>query len=477
MPTQRFNNNKIYYLVIGILCIMILFLSIKLISKIFNNNEGDTENKSVIEKQDYERAVTAFLNIDGSKKEIKSNNNQQPVSQGNTLNNEKNLNYNIDNFFLRVLLNSNSYMKLAYDVENHGTKNINILMPEVMKLTKKIEPLEYLRSQFPAIISMVDARKEADNSQYTYNSGDNQTDNVANNSNSNNDKFIDYIIDGSNRSENSGDRENTKDTNGDGITSPEEHAEAGDGIYIYEQSLEQAGIDLSNFTTTVNASEIASLIKVKPISVDEKKPYVLIYHTHGTEAYFPNNKKVFYSTDLKDNVTNIGEIVTAELNSNGHDTKHVTKYHDVESFNDSYTKSLATAKSELKKEENLKVIFDIHRDGVDPNTADMDEAYRRFKTEINGKQVATFTMVIGPDNPNFNEILKFAQYIKAVSDVMYPGLCRGIIQKNYGKFNQYISDHAALIEVGSNINSVEEAEATAKLIGDVLNNVIEGMKK
>ena len=98
----------------------------------------------------------------------------------------------------------------------------------------------------------------------------------------------------------------------------------------------------------------------------------------------------------------------------------------------------------------------------------MNKLLEKTKTNINGKDVATFCFVVGPDNPNKEAILSFAKYIKAISDILYPELCTGIIIKPVGKYNQYFSDYSALIEVGSNLNTMNEAMETAKLLGEII---------
>lgn len=100
---------------------------------------------------------------------------------------------------------------------------------------------------------------------------------------------------------------------------------------------------------------------------------------------------------------------------------------------------------------------------------------KKFKTKVNGKDVATFYFVIGPDSPNKEEVLSFAKYFKAVSDIIYPDLCTGILIKPKGKYNQFLSDYSALVEIGSNINTMEEALETAKLFGELLDIVIQNI--
>ncbi len=91
--------------------------------------------------------------------------------------------------------------------------------------------------------------------------------------------------------------------------------------------------------------------------------------------------------------------------------------------------------------------------------------------------MARFSLVVGPKNPNYEEVLSFAKYIKAVADQVYPGLCSGIIVKKYGKFNQYVSDYAALVEVGYNLNPYEEVVETAKMVGEILDIALRGIQE
>lgn len=442
MGIKKTDDNIIYYSIIAILCLIIFVLSFKVINKIyFKNKENESINRTnIMENIDYEKTVTTFLNIDGNKKNLKSK------EENNT---EKNIKKRIDNFYLRVLINSNSHMKTIYKMENPQVKGFSIVEPIFTSFIKTIEPLSYLKAQFPAIVNIVGPSDVSSKSLYTFN----------------------------NEKEENKDKREDKTSELKDIISVEDPTEAGEGIYIYEQSLEQSGINISDYKEGLQTSEIASVLKVKSIKTDENKPYILLYHTHGTESYYPKKVSNYHTTERKYNVTNIGEIIANSLTEKGQNVKHIDTYHDIPSYNKSYSRSLATGTTELENEKNLKVVFDIHRDAVELSKTNIETANERFKVNINGKQVARFSMVIGPENPNKDELVKFAQYIKAVSDLMYPGLCRGIIIKNYGKFNQYISDHYALIEVGSNINTVEEAEETANLISEILDAVIKGIKE
>lgn len=230
----------------------------------------------------------------------------------------------------------------------------------------------------------------------------------------------------------------------------------------------------------VSAENIPPPLNIQPLKIDKEKPYILIYHTHGTESYSSLDNNMHHTTDRNYNIITIGEIICKALEAKGHKVEHVIKYHDIPSYSQSYSKSLKTIKEKLEQNSNLKILLDIHRDGYDHKDPDiiknMENLLNKTKININGKEVATFFLVIGPDSPNSEAVLNFAKYIKAVSDVLYPGLCTGIMIKPVGKYNQFLSDYSALIEVGSNLNTMEEARETASLLGDILSVVIENIQ-
>ncbi len=231
----------------------------------------------------------------------------------------------------------------------------------------------------------------------------------------------------------------------------------------------------------VSLENLPAPINVQTLTIDKEKPYILVYHTHGTESYSSLDNNMHHTTDMNYNVTSIGQILADTLEKNGHKVEHVTKYHDVPSYNESYSQSLKTIQQKINENNNLKILLDIHRDGFDHNDPNVKKNLKNLlektKVEINGKKVATFFFVVGPDSANKEAVLSFAKYIKAVSDILYPNLCTGIVIKPVGRYNQFLSDYSALIEIGSNLNTIEEAKETAKLVGEILSIVIENIQK
>lgn len=262
-----------------------------------------------------------------------------------------------------------------------------------------------------------------------------------------------------------------------------------------DRDVEQHKIDRTNDIIIIDPEEYENLIVVKDssgkssienipeplniknVKIDKTKPYIYIYHTHATEGYIPFDDHTYYSTNNDKNVVKIGDTMSKVLEAKGHMVSHSTTHHDRPSYNQSYSRSLKTIQDAKSHQDNLQFFFDIHRDGVDKDASYYESFVAKSKTTIDGKDVATFSLVVGPDSPNYEETLNFAKFIKVVADIMYPDLCTGVIVKPYGKYNLYISNYASLIEIGSNVTTIDEANETAKLVGEILDVVIRSIEE
>ena len=342
----------------------------------------------------------------------------------------------IDNLLVRTVAKSNSYMDIFFQEKSGYQYNSIDWIKENMFIPFDVK--SFLKAQFPAVFSLVEDDYMFGNDRI--NSG------IGNNSNT------------------------VPDENGPIIL---EDLVIVDDIMEDEEGKLLEDLNISNS----DSKDIPKPENIRQLKVSKDKPYVFIYHTHATETFLPIKDDQSHTVDSKYNMLAIGEIISKILEEKGHKLIYNKTYHDSPSYNGSYTRSLKTLRKAMEDEKNLKVVFDIHRDGIPENASYKSKALAESKIKIDGKDVATFSLVIGPDSPNTEEVLKFAKYIKIVSDKMYPGLCKGIIVKPAGKFNQYVSNYYALIEVGSNLNTLDEAKESAKLIGQVLSTVINNIQK
>nr|HML38847.1 stage II sporulation protein P [Bacillota bacterium] len=205
-----------------------------------------------------------------------------------------------------------------------------------------------------------------------------------------------------------------------------------------------------------------------PSAIDYSKPVVLIYHTHATESYEPVSEGNFHSLPEYGTVREVGDVLTKELEAKGIQVIHDKTIHDSPSYNQSYTRSLETVKKIMADHGSNMIVIDLHRDAA---------AYLGNVAEtvsIKKDTVAGYSLVVGTGNPNADKLEQFANLVNQTAEKMYPGFGGKIIEKQY-KFNQYVSDHHMLLEVGNNANTIEQAKLTGKYFGDVLAKVIEDM--
>lgn len=254
---------------------------------------------------------------------------------------------------------------------------------------------------------------------------------------------------------------------------PDDIGELKGGIYLSES---QQIVDslMGNFQLNLAPSEMP-----EKITFEEDKPQILIYHTHGTESYKPASEGNYHSLRREYSVITIGEIIKKQLEDRGFEVIHDTTYHDYPSYNGSYGRSIATAKEILKEYPSIKVVLDVHRDGYDhiDTNPNRDRLIKNNQILINGETASKFQLVIGSETPNKVEVTKFAQLIKTVSDSIYPELSKPILVKPYGRFNQYLTNHYALLEVGSNANTIEEAKKSAVYLAEVLANTLDNLRE
>ncbi|WP_427339518.1 stage II sporulation protein P [Caloranaerobacter sp. DY30410] len=432
MRYKIYKDKGNWYIIIAILCLVLFFIGFKIISKLSNDFAKD-DNKKVVEAFNY------IYYYNGEKENsLEKTNATDLYSVENEEHYLKIDGTDVDNFFLKIIINSNSYMKAMY-YEKYKSSSDKAFINELLNSLKSyFQMTSFLKAQIESIFNKEDITPvNSINYSSKKEMGDNENQNIV---------------------------KQTVGSNEDGEVKIKE-----DIIFIEDPYETNEG----NILTDKNIKTK----NIKKLKVNKEKPYILIYHTHGTEAYLPIRSNRYHTTKRDYNVIKIGDIITEVLNKKGHKVKHIDIYHDIPSYNKSYSRSLSTVKDIINRDKNVKIIFDIHRDGIPEDASYIKKALAESKVKINGVDVATYSFVIGPENPNKDEILNFAKYIKEVSDKMYPGLCKGIIIKPYGKFNQYVKDHYALIEVGSNLNTIEEAERTAKFIGNVLDialkNIIE----
>lgn len=201
-------------------------------------------------------------------------------------------------------------------------------------------------------------------------------------------------------------------------------------------------------------------------TLNTSKPEVLIYHTHTSESYKPVEDG--FSYDENYNVCGVGDALKSELENNYGISVINDKTVNDTNYLQSYTKSAAVVDKYLKKYKSFKLIIDMHRDA--------SENKKTNTTKMNGEDVAKIMFVTTTSNPRYKKNIAVVNKLMDTSNKLFPGFCRGIYTYAHGvnSFNQNKSDNAVLLEIGSDINTADEAKASAKYIARIIGEYING---
>jgi stage II sporulation protein P len=228
--------------------------------------------------------------------------------------------------------------------------------------------------------------------------------------------------------------------------------------------------------------DIAGELKKQPaikIIKNASTPQVLIYHTHTTEAFrpndsSPNDSSQYRSRDASRSVVAVGDRIAAQLEAAGIKTLHDTTLHDYPMYNGSYNRSKATMQKDLKKYPGIQVTLDIHRDAMEMK----DNTRGKPTTVINGKKAAQIMVICGCDDdgtlgfPNWEYNLRFAVRLQKSLADRYPTLAKPL---NFlpRKYNENMTKGSLLIEVGTEVNTVDEVKYSGDMLGKALAAVLD----
>lgn len=227
--------------------------------------------------------------------------------------------------------------------------------------------------------------------------------------------------------------------------------------------------------TETNAQQICGTRFLKEdlsIKQDPEVPQILIYHTHSQESY--KNSK----TD--ENVVAVGQKLTDLLTEKGWNVYHDTTVYDLAGGkldrSRAYTYALEGINEILARYPSIQVVLDIHRDGVGENVY--------LKTEIGGQPTARVMFFNGlsqtPEgpisylaNPFREDNLAFSLKLQLKAEEYYPGFTRKIYLKGL-RYNQHLRARSALVEVGAQTNTFEEACNAMMPLAELLDMVLQG---
>ncbi len=233
------------------------------------------------------------------------------------------------------------------------------------------------------------------------------------------------------------------------------------------------GLTVSNNTNySVNPSQF--LNQSLSFKMDNSGPQVLIMHTHTTESFSEktyNKGAPDRNLDETKNISAVGYAMKKKFEENGIGVVHDKTVHDYPSYNSAYQSAAATIQKNLNANKSIKVVLDVHRDGITRE----DGTKVKLVTDINGEKTAQIMLVVGTDtnlpHDKWQENFKFASKIQAKGVEMYPSLMRPIDLRKE-RFNEQLTTGSIIIEVGSNGNTMEEAIRGGERIAEIISAVL-----
>lgn len=205
------------------------------------------------------------------------------------------------------------------------------------------------------------------------------------------------------------------------------------------------------------------------------KPQVLIYHTHSQEEFADHGPDNPNAT-----VVGIGSYLTELLTAKGYNVIHDTSVYDLQNGkldrNKAYTYALDGVTGILQNNPSIEVILDVHRDGVNEHL--------HMVNQVNGKPTAPIMFFNGVSqtpkgpieylpNPYRDQNLAFSFQMQLDAAAYFPNLTRKIYIKGL-RYNQHLRARSALIEVGAQTNTYQEALNAMEPLAEVLDMVLQG---
>ena len=221
------------------------------------------------------------------------------------------------------------------------------------------------------------------------------------------------------------------------------------------------------------------------LTVTDKEPAVLIYHTHTTETYQLIDRD-FYSKDFASrsndkgvNMIRVGKAICDELEKRGYKVIHDTTVYD-KPYSGAYYRSEDAVKALLKKYPSVQITLDIHRDAIQGESGTKTKPV----ATINGKKAAQIMIITGcqeegngiTDLPEWEKNLAFALNLQRNIENSFKGLTRPVFFCDRS-YNMGLTPLSLLVEIGTDANTLEEAVYSGKMFAVALAQILEEYKE
>lgn len=183
---------------------------------------------------------------------------------------------------------------------------------------------------------------------------------------------------------------------------------------------------------------------------------IYIYNTHQGEKYAENSVKEG-SKYLMQLLQKRGYEVDYETTDF---ELYKTKNHINYAY--SYTVSKKYLNNALSKHGKYDLVIDFHRDSIKKSLSTLT---------YENKNYAKLMFVVGKGSQNYVDVNKRCQTLANMLNEKIPQICRGVYQKQ-SHYNQGVTDHMMLIEVGANENTFEEVKNSLNILSMVIDEYL-----
>lgn len=237
-----------------------------------------------------------------------------------------------------------------------------------------------------------------------------------------------------------------------------------DGLYLYNRSkleLTPAVLDEGGVSFTLGEG-----------------PQILIYHTHGSEAYTQSDGQTYTesdpyrTTDCTRNVVRVGEEMARIFRSYGFQVIHDTELYDYPAYSGAYERSGAAVRRWLEEYPTIRLALDVHRDAL----VGSDGAIYKLITQENGRRAAQVMLVVGTGHKGWKDNLALGVRVQRELLADYVTLARPVVLRS-GKYNQDCLPGSLLVEVGGHGNTLTEALDGARLFAVSAAQVFSGLRE
>ena len=267
---------------------------------------------------------------------------------------------------------------------------------------------------------------------------------------------------------------------------PEPSAAPSDGTQYTDEGTRIVLTTIYGGLTVKNSTgydiDVGALVAAGPTqTLSPEGPQVLIVHTHGSEAYTPDEYDDYVETDTdrtedkSKSVIRVGDELASALEAKGISVLHDREIYDYPSYTGSYSRSGASVERYLAEYPGISVVIDLHRDAL----GDGEVTYKTV-AELDGRASSQLMMLVGTGedglyHPNWEQNLRLALYLQQAVNARYPTLARPISVVGE-RYNQHLSTGMFILEVGSNGNSLQEAITAVRLFADAAGDALLKLK-